>query len=164
MRWAVVISPSLTTGRSSIAPTARIAAWGELMIAAKERIPNMPRFETVKVPPESSGGVILPSRTLAATLTGVLGDLGEALAIGVKDGGDHQGVLGGDGDADVDPRVELEAPVPIGAVGSRELLQGQGAGLDHHVVEGGDDSSLGGGGFQALASLDRGHMSIVASR
>ena len=33
------------------------------MIAVKLRMPNMPRFETVKVPPPSSGGVIDPSRT-----------------------------------------------------------------------------------------------------
>ena len=36
------------------------------MTAAKFEIPNIPRFETVKVPPESSGGVIVPSRTRSA--------------------------------------------------------------------------------------------------
>ena len=30
-------------------------------------MPNMPRFETVKVPPDSSGGVIFPSRTFSAS-------------------------------------------------------------------------------------------------
>ena len=49
-----------------IAPTARIPACGVLITAAKFSIPNMPRLETVKVPPESSGGVICPSRTRAA--------------------------------------------------------------------------------------------------
>ena len=49
-----------------IAPTARIAACGGLITAAKFSMPNIPRLETVKVPPESSGGVICPSRTRAA--------------------------------------------------------------------------------------------------
>ena len=35
------------------------------MIAVKRSIPYMPRLETVKVPPESSGGVISPSRTFS---------------------------------------------------------------------------------------------------
>ena len=37
------------------------------MIAVKNSIPNMPRFETVKVPPESSGGVTVLSRTFSMT-------------------------------------------------------------------------------------------------
>jgi len=37
-------------------PTARIAACGGLMTAVKLVIAYMPRFETVKVAPESSGG------------------------------------------------------------------------------------------------------------
>ena len=44
-----------------------IAACGGLMIAVNELIPNMPRFETVKVPPPSSGGVIVPARTRSAS-------------------------------------------------------------------------------------------------
>ena len=38
-----------------------------LITASNSSIPNIPRLETVKVPPESSGGVTEPSRTLAAT-------------------------------------------------------------------------------------------------
>jgi hypothetical protein len=53
-----VTSPSRTTGRSVSSPTARIAAWGGLITAVKRLMPNMPRFETVKVPDDSSGGVI----------------------------------------------------------------------------------------------------------
>ena len=68
MIWRTVTSPSRTTGVGAIAPTARIAACGELMIATKLWMPNMPRFETVKVPDESSGGVILPSRTRPASV------------------------------------------------------------------------------------------------
>ena len=37
------------------------------MIALKLRTPNMPRLDTVNVPPDSSGGVIEPSRTRAAS-------------------------------------------------------------------------------------------------
>ena len=60
-------SPSTTTGRGVISPTARIAACGGLITAVKRLMPNMPRFETLNVPPESSGGLILPSRTLPAS-------------------------------------------------------------------------------------------------
>jgi len=56
-------SPSRETARSVMAPMARIAACGGLMTAVKPLMPNMPRLETVKVPPESSGGVIWPART-----------------------------------------------------------------------------------------------------
>ena len=37
------------------------------MMATNSRTPYMPRFETVNVPPESSGGVTDPSRTRAAS-------------------------------------------------------------------------------------------------
>ena len=50
-----------------IVPTPRIAACGELITGWKLVIAYMPRFETVKVPPESSGGVTVPSRTLPAS-------------------------------------------------------------------------------------------------
>ena len=74
MRWSqisvsVIRSRATTRPRSSTAgffisaPTARIAAWGGLTIAVKRSIPYMPRFETLNVPPDSSGGVISPSRT-----------------------------------------------------------------------------------------------------
>src|ERR1700761_7229422 len=66
--WAGTISPLRTAGASRIAPTERIAAWPMLITASKDSIPYMPRLETVKVPPESSGGVPEPSRTLAATV------------------------------------------------------------------------------------------------
>ena len=65
--WAGTISPARTTGRSTIAPTARIAACGVLITALKLSIPYIPRLETVKVPPESSGGVTWPSRTFCAS-------------------------------------------------------------------------------------------------
>jgi len=66
MTWPGTISPSRTTGCSVIAPTARIAACGGLMTAVKWVTPYMPRLETVKVPPPSSGGRIELSRTRSA--------------------------------------------------------------------------------------------------
>src|ERR687895_282792 len=117
MRCAVEISPSRTTGRSAIAPTERIAAWGGLITALKFDTPYIPRLETVKVPPESSGGVTVPSRTRLAS----------------------QGVAGGHGDPDVDARVLLESAVAVGAVGARELAERDRRRLHHHVVEGRDD-------------------------
>src|SRR6478735_8344520 len=107
IRWAVVIWPSRTTGRSAIAPTARIAACGGLITAEKPSIPYIPRLETVNVAPESSGGVICPPRTRCAS---------------------HR-------HPDIDPRVELEPPIPIGPICPRVLAQRQRTGLDHHVVE-----------------------------
>ena len=44
----------------------RIAACGGLITAVNASTPYMPRFETVNVPPETSGGVILPARTFSA--------------------------------------------------------------------------------------------------
>jgi hypothetical protein len=37
------------------------------MTATKLWIPNMPRFDTVNVPDDSSGGVIAPARTRSAS-------------------------------------------------------------------------------------------------
>src|SRR5680860_1330217 len=61
IRWALAISPSRTTGRSSTAPTARIAACGGLITAEKPSIPYIPRLETVKVAPELSGATFTVS-------------------------------------------------------------------------------------------------------
>ena len=55
-------SPSTATGCSLTWPTARIAACGGLSTAVKRSIPNMPRFEIVKVPPSRSSRRSLPSR------------------------------------------------------------------------------------------------------
>ena len=62
-----ILPPSSTTGRLRRDPTASSAACGGLITAVKLSIPYMPRFETVNVPPESSGGVIFPSRTFCAS-------------------------------------------------------------------------------------------------
>src|SRR5262245_45534676 len=55
-------SPSSTTGFSSMAPTARIAACGGLRTAVKISTPYMPRFEIVNVPSSRSSCVSLASR------------------------------------------------------------------------------------------------------
>ena len=76
-------------------------------------IPYMPRFETVNVAPESSPGVTSPLRTRSASRRDFGGDRPKGLLVGVEDGGHDERVLGGDGDADVDARVELEAAIPV---------------------------------------------------
>ncbi len=67
---------------------------------------------------------------------GLLGDLAEALLVGVEHGRHHERVLPGHRDADVHARVELELPVAVGAVRAREVLERERRGLDHEVVEG----------------------------
>src|SRR5262249_37436678 len=62
MRLPTASCPSTTTGLSAIAPTARIAASGGLMIATNSSTGNIPRFETENVAPESSGWRSLRAR------------------------------------------------------------------------------------------------------
>ncbi len=58
----------LHAGRiSPIFPTPRIVACGRLITGLIAVIPNMPRLDTVNVPPESSGGVTSPALTRAAS-------------------------------------------------------------------------------------------------
>ena len=97
------------------------------MIAVKCSMPNIPRFETVKVPPDSSGGVIVSVAHLLGQRAGVAGDLPERLAVGVEDGRHHERVLRRDRDPDVHARVELEVAVAVGAVDARVLAQRGGA-------------------------------------
>ena len=73
-------SPSpRTTGRPSIAPTARIAACGGLSTATNCSTPNMPRFEIVNVPPSRSTGLQLavagarPTRSARAAAISAIG-------------------------------------------------------------------------------------------
>ena len=63
-------------------------------------------------------------------------DLAQRLLVGVEHRRHDERVVGGDGDADVDARVELEAAVLVGAVGARVLAQRQRRRLDDHVVVG----------------------------
>ena len=133
-RRATTRSPS-TTARGSTAPTARIAACGGLMTASKLSIPNMPRFETVNVPPESSGGVIGPSRTRSASARASRAISPSGLRSASNTVGTTSASCDGDRDADVDAPVQLEAPVAVGAVDARELAQRERAGLDDEVVE-----------------------------
>src|SRR5947209_7653879 len=61
------IRPLSTTGTSLIAPTARIAASGGLMIAVNSSTPNMPRFEIEKVAPLRSPSPGRPDRARSIT-------------------------------------------------------------------------------------------------
>ena len=56
MRWPTSTRPSFTTGFSTVAPTARMAALGGLMMALKRSTPIMPRLDTQKVPPVNWAG------------------------------------------------------------------------------------------------------------
>src|SRR4051794_21518469 len=82
-------------------------------------------------------------------------DLAEALAVGVEDRRDDERALAGDRDADVDPAVQLEAAVLVGAVDEREVAQGDRARLDDHVVVGRHGRALVlGEALELLAQLD----------
>ena len=54
MRRPTARCPFTTTGFSTMAPTARIAPSGGLMMAENSSTGNMPRFDTEKVAPDSS--------------------------------------------------------------------------------------------------------------
>src|SRR5881398_2805380 len=109
MTARATISPSRTTGRGVSSPTARIAACGGLITATNRRMPYIPRFETVNVPAESSGGVILPSRTRSASRRDSAAIV-PRLFWSVEHGRDDQRILPGHGNTDVDATVELELP------------------------------------------------------
>ena len=126
------------------------------MTATNSRTPYIPRFETVNVPPESSGGVIDPSRTRAASARVSARDLAQRLAVGVEHRRDHERVLRGDRDADVHALVELEPPVAVAAVRARELLQRQRAGLhDQMSLSDGTTSPSPAAALIAARSIDR---------
>ena len=107
----------------------------------------------MKVPPESSGGVIAPARTRSASARDSRGDWPRRLAVGVEHGRDDERVLARHGDADVDARVELELAVAVGAVGAREVAQRERARLDDEVVERGG-GLVAGRGLELLAQRD----------
>ena len=114
---------SSTAGRFSSLPTVRIAACGGLMIAVNCSMPNMPRFETVKVPPESSGGVTVLSLTLPITARASRAIWPSDFWSASKTVGTTSASMRGDRDADVHAVVELELAVAVGAVHARVLAQ-----------------------------------------
>src|SRR5919206_340017 len=75
MRWSqesvssitvlTLTSPSRTTGRGVISPTARIAACGGLITAPKRLIPYIPRVDTADLPGDSSRVVLAAVAALA---------------------------------------------------------------------------------------------------
>lgn len=58
---------SSITHRFCVPPTAKMHDCGGLMIAEKCVTPNMPKLETLKVPPWNSAGCNFPSRAFAAS-------------------------------------------------------------------------------------------------
>ena len=96
--------------------------------------PNMPRLETVNVPPPSSGGVIVPSRTRSASAR-------VSRAISPSDFGRRRRPSARPARSSAraprarrSPASAAAAAVAVAAVGARVLAQRERAGLDDHVV------------------------------
>ena len=53
-------------GRWTVVHTPRMPVWGGLITGVKDSTPKEPRLVTVKVPPLSRSGLMLPLRALAA--------------------------------------------------------------------------------------------------
>ena len=73
MRWPTTIRSSCTTGFFTVAPTARMAALGGLMMAVNRSTPIMPRLEMQNVPPVNCSGLSFlalasPASSRASTL------------------------------------------------------------------------------------------------
>ena len=71
---------------SWIMPTPRIAAWGGLITGVIAVIPYMPRLETVKVAPLTSGGVISWLRTRSARRRCLGGEFMRPFRVGIEHG------------------------------------------------------------------------------
>ena len=98
-------------------------------------MPYMPRFETVNVAPDSSDGVTSPCGR--APPDGVTRRRWSRATSGLRRRSWYnQGMVSGDGDPDVDARVQLEAAVAKGTVRERMVAERERRGLDDHVVEG----------------------------
>ena len=89
------------------------------MTAVIAVIPNIPRFETVKVAPVSSGGVAVRGPDALGETPAVSCDLTQRLDARVGDRGHDQPIVGCDRDADVHVIVELERAVLERAVDER---------------------------------------------
>ena len=116
---------SSTAGCFSSAPTVRIAACGGLIIAVKWSIPYMPRFETVNVPPDSSGGVIFLSRTFSSARASRAIWPSDFLSASKTSA--PRARPAPRPRPHVHARVELELAVAVGAVHARVLAQRDGA-------------------------------------
>ena len=80
------------------------------MIALKLVMPNMPRFETVKVPPSISLCLSLPVRARSTRSRDSRAISRSALLLDGAQHGDDQAVVERDGDADVRALVETSLP------------------------------------------------------
>ena len=111
---------------AAIRPTARIAAWGGLMIAMNPSTSYIPRLLIVNPPPVMSAG---RAAGLGATDQGLaLGDhLGQPEAVRVMDHGNDQPVVDGHGEADVDVGLPPRSRRPLpGRVHAGMLSDGGG--------------------------------------
>ena len=80
------------------------------MTAVKPVTPYMPRFDTVNVPPLSSGGRIVAVAHLAGEVARLPGDVAQRAPVGVEDGRHDQRVLPRDGDAHVHAAYSSNLP------------------------------------------------------
>src|SRR5215216_5383415 len=145
MRWSQE-SVSVMSRRSTIssstrartcraAPTPRIAACGALITGVIAVIPYMPRLDTVNVAPDSSAGVIEPSRTAPASRRTSFAIAPTERVSASTTVGTISEPSAANGHADVHVVVQLERVVLVGAVRQRELTQRERGGLDDEVVD-----------------------------
>ena len=125
--------PSTATTRSETAPTARTAACGGVMIAVNASTLYMPRLLIVNVPPERSAG----SKAAGAGAFGhggaLRGDFCKSRLVGVLNYGSDDAIGDGDGQADVDARIQAHGFVGPTGVHRRMALEDAGDQADQAV-------------------------------
>ena len=90
----------------------------------------------MNVPPSSSGRVSLPARAAWARRLDLLGQVGQGQPVGVLEDRDHEALLQGDGQADVDLGLDVDRVVTYFGVQARVVAQGQRGGPDDQVGDG----------------------------
>ena len=133
--WPGTTAPSRTTGTAWMPPTARMHASGGLMMAVNSSMPNMPRFEIVKVLPSQSLGWSFLSLAFWAT-HGLPHQSPKGLHVRVAHHRHEQAIFDGHGHTDVDVLVVANAILQPAAVHSGVILERHRHSLHNHVVEG----------------------------
>jgi hypothetical protein len=135
IRRRTATAPAAVATRSAAtAPTARTAASGGLITTVHWSMPNIPRFDTVKVPPVSSPAASLPSRARPTSSRATRASRVRALVSASWITGTTS-PLPGHGDPDMDPPVDQQ---PVATEGHMQLPVGPqppGARLDDQVVD-----------------------------
>ena len=135
MRLPTASWPSTTTGFSTIAPTARIAPSGGLMMAENSSTGNIPRLETENVAPgQLRASELARPRPLDQVLR-LGGDLEQGLLVAVAEHRRDEPVVQGHRDADVDGPVAPDRGAAEARVDPRVLARRQRAGADDEVGE-----------------------------